>query len=184
MVDQVKMTAAEFMALPESTEPVELINGELIVSPTPVDKHQYTVVEVIFVFRQVAKQYPDRGQVRTAPLDVHFDDENIVQPDVFWISKPESRCQLGADGYWYGPPDLAVEVLSPSTARIDKGRKYDLYEKYGVREYWMIEPFGEYIEIYQHNGAEFKRLGVFGVGETFASVVLGVDITVSDIFPA
>jgi Uma2 family endonuclease len=181
MVDQLKITAAEFLAMPETPETIELINGELSVSPTPVDLHQYTVVELIFVFRKIS---PDRGRVRTAPLDVHFDDENVVQPDVFWISKPESRCKLGEDGYWHGAPDLVVEVLSPSTAIKDRGRKYTLYERYGVREYWIVDTDGRYIEVYQHNGTEFKRLGVFGVDETFKSIVLDVEINVMEIFPA
>ena len=184
MVDQVKMSVAEFMAMPESTEPIELINGELVVSPTPVDKHQEAVGETFFILKQITRQNPEKGLVKCAPLDVHFDDENVFQPDVFWISKPESRCKLGKDGYWHGAPDLVVEVLSPSTARNDRGRKYDLYEKYGVREYWILDPDGRYAEVYQLIGTEFKRLGVFGVGEIFKSAVLDIEIAVTDVFGA
>jgi Uma2 family endonuclease len=63
-------------------------------------------------------------------------------------------------------------VLSPGTAHLDRGRKFQLYKQYGVREYWLIDPGGRYVEVYRHNGEKFDRLGVFIAGKPFTSVVL------------
>jgi Uma2 family endonuclease len=170
-LERIYMTPAEFRKLPESNEPRELINGELIVSPTPVNKHQEDVGEIHFFLKQLAKTNPDSGQVILSPMDVWLGDNN-VQPDVFWVSKPESLCKLGDDGYWYGAPDLIVEVLSPSTAHKDRGVKFDLYQQYGVREYWLVDPDGQYIEVYLLEDGKFSRLGAFGLGQSFNSMVL------------
>lgn len=172
------MTPAQFRQLPETTTPTELIHGELIVSPTPVNKHQADVGEIYFFLKQLQKQKPEMGQAIVSPMDVWLDDD-CVQPDVFWVSKPESKCKLGDDGYWYGAPDLVVEVLSPSTAHKDRGVKFDLYEKYGVREYWLTDPDGQYIEVYRLNDGKFERLGAYGIGQSFVSMVLaGLNVSI------
>ncbi len=177
-LERIRMSPAEFRGLPETNEPTELINGELIVSPTPVNKHQAIVGEIHFFLKQVAKQNPAAGQVIVAPMDVWLDD-NCVQPDVFWVSQPDSLCKLGDDGYWYGAPDLAVEVLSPSTAHKDRGVKFDLYQKYGVREYWLADPDGQYIEVFRRENEMLSRVGAFGIGEAFISTVLsGITISI------
>jgi Uma2 family endonuclease len=176
MVDapKIRMTAKEFMELPESNLPNELIDGELIVSPAPVDRHQKTL--------RSAFRYLDRlvthGEWLFAPLDVHFDDGNITQPDLFWISGEESQCKLGADGYWYGAPDLVIEVLSPGTQKNDRGKKFDLYELHGVREYWLTDTIEKFVEVYRLQENTFVRIGVFGVGDKFTSTVLNVEIDV------
>ena len=79
---------------------------------------------------------------------------NAVQPDVLWNS-PASRCVLVDDAYFRGAPDLVVEVLSPSTALRDKQTKFRLYEKYGVREYWIVEPTAQYVEVWALVEAKF-----------------------------
>jgi Uma2 family endonuclease len=170
-LERIYMTPAQFRQLPETTVPTELIQGELIVSPTPVNKHQADVGEIYFFLKQLQKQKPDMGQAIVSPMDVWLDD-HCVQPDVFWVSAPESKCKLGDDGYWYGAPDLVVEVLSPSTAKKDRGVKFDLYQRHGVHEYWLTDPDGQYIEVYRLENGKFERLGVFGLGQSFVSVVL------------
>ncbi len=89
------------------------------------------------------------------------------------MSGADSRCRLGEDGCRYGAPDLVVEVLSPSTAHKDRGVKFDLYEKHGVREYWLLDPEGRYAEVYRRERERFDRVGVFGPGQSWASGVLG-----------
>jgi Uma2 family endonuclease len=106
-------------------------------------------------------------------MDVIFDDENTVQPDVFWISGANSLCKLGDDGYWYGAPDLVVEVLSPSTELRDRRDKFKLYQKFGVREYWLAHPVALYIEVFRLENGGFVPHGIFGQGESFISDVLG-----------
>ena len=66
-----------------------------------------------------------------------------------------------------------VEILSPSTASDDRGIKYDTYEKYGVREYWLVDPEAKFVEVYRHEGGKFQRQGVYKPNQPFVSAVLG-----------
>jgi Uma2 family endonuclease len=80
-----------------------------------------------------------------------------------------------------GAPDLIAEVLSPSTAHIDRREKFRLYEKYGVREYWMVDPRDQLVEVWQHQDGRFVLLDAYGSGEVFKSAMLG-EINVANIF--
>ena len=86
---------------------------------------------------------------------------------MFWVSGADSLCKLGADDYWHGAPDLVVEVLSPSTALRDHGVKFGLYEQHGTREYWLIDPAAEFVEVFRRENDAFVRFGAFGNAETF-----------------
>lgn len=165
-----RVTPAEFKQLGETTQPMELINGEIIVSPAPKFPHQELVGKAFVLLTQLNHQLA--GKVVLSPMDVWLGDD-CVQPDVFWVSGEGSLCKLGEDGYWYGAPDLVVEILSPSTAHKDRRTKFHLYEKHGAREYWLIDPDGQYVEVFQCEGEKFIRIGAFGPGETFVSVALG-----------
>lgn len=175
-----RMTTAEFRLLPESNLPMELINGELIVSPSPKSPHQESHSKLSFTIQLVMPG----GKLLPAPMDLYFDDENAVQPDLFWVA-PESRCKLREDGYWYGPPELIVEIFSPGSVKYDKIDKFNLYEKYGVQEYWMVDPVGKYIEVWELVDGKYLRQGVFAAEHTFISKVLGdKTIQVGAIFPS
>ncbi len=169
MVDQTKiyMTAAEYFDLPETNRFEELLDGELIVSPPPIPKHQDIVGNIFFLLRQ---QVPD-GKVFIAPIALYLDERNIPEPDVVWVSA-SSRCQI-AEKRLEGPPELIVEVLSPSTARRDRGDKFDLYEKHGIREYWLVDPEADYLEVYVLKENTFERQGLYGPEDSFESLVLG-----------
>ncbi len=169
-----RMTAQQFRALPEANQFVELLCGEIVVSPSPVRKHQRAIVALItYLTRAVPK-----GEFLVAPMSVHLDDENIPEPDIFWVSGPDSKCKLGEDGYFYGAPDLVIEVLSPSTARSDRRIKFQVYQQYGVREYWLVDPEAKSIEVWRLIDQEFVFIGVFGTDTTFVSTVL-FDLTVN-----
>ena len=179
MITQTHMTADEFMAQPESMEHVELIAGELIMSPTPKYKHQSISLNSAVEL----KGKTPHGTVVISPMDVHLDEENVVQPDVFWVSGADSLCELGDDGYWHGAPDLVVEVLSPSTALRDHGVKFGLYERFGTREYWLTDPEGEFVEVFHREGDMLRRFGAFGRNDAFALGVLPhVTVQVSALF--
>ena len=175
MVDQTqeRMTAAEFLTMPESNKHIELINGEVIVAPSPIDKHQGISGDLYFNLRQ---QVPS-GNWRYAPADIHLDELNVVQPDIFWISSENSKCHL-IDNYWHGAPDLVIEILSPGTTRHDRGVKYRLYERSGVREYWIVDGDEYYIEVYVLHDGKFERQGLYGLGDEFASNMLNTTLKV------
>ena len=116
-----RMTAAEFLRLPEETAFVELIDGEITMSPSPITSHQEIVGRIYLMLASLIHSEKIGGRVLLSPLDVHLDDYNVVEPDVFWVSGEGSLCQPGKDGYWHGAPDLVVEVISPGSVGRDRG---------------------------------------------------------------
>ncbi len=177
MVLNTRMTAKAFFELPETNIPTELIDGELIVSPAPIPDHQSASIELIFLLKGLIPN----GKLFHAPIDVYLDESNIVQPDILWVAQ-DSQCFIG-DKRLEGAPDLVIEILSPSTARRDKNKKFLLYEKYGAREYWLVDPQAQYVEVWRLEEGKFAPKGVFGPGDTFISVVLAdQSVDVSKIF--
>ena len=165
-----RMTAAEYAELPETNTPTELIHGQLIVSPSPKTYHQEIAGESYALIRRIAPS----GKVLFAPVGVFLDADNVVEPDVFWVSGPDSTCQRGEEGYWHGGPDLVIEVLSPGTAKRDRTIKKDLYEQHGTREYWLVEPYTQLTEVWLLDASGlFEQLGIFDPGDQFTSPVLG-----------
>jgi Uma2 family endonuclease len=125
-VETAPMDRAAFLALPETNLPLEYIDGAIAVSPSPVDSHQEMILSAAAYLKMLIP--PAAGTLRIAPLDVHVDGQNTVLPDIFWVSADNPRCKLSRDGYWYGAPDLVIEVLSSATARRDRGVKFQPYE--------------------------------------------------------
>jgi Uma2 family endonuclease len=121
----------------------ELIKGEIIMSPSPNLSHQRItkVLEKIFdAFVQI-----EGGEYFHAPFDVYFNDKNVVQPDVLLLTK-SSLSKIKNRGI-EGAPDLVVEILSPSNSHIDRYHKRLLYQKFGVKEYWIVDPNNKSLEI-------------------------------------
>ncbi|MFN8373107.1 MAG: Uma2 family endonuclease [Anaerolineae bacterium] len=178
MTDMAKtrMTTAEFLELPESNQLRELIDGEIIVNP-PKDTHQKIVIHTALFLGSVIKE----GELRVAPTGVVFDELNTPEPDVFWVSSENTQCELGDDGLWHGAPDLIVEVLSPSTTRNDRVTKFQLYEKYGVREYWIADPEIRTLEVWYLENKTLTYQGVYGIGKTFTSRVLKTTVEVKQL---
>lgn len=173
---KVGMSASEFLQLPETMLPTELIEGEVIRSPAPTPEHQFISGEVYARLRELVPN----GKVAYAPLDVYLDEETVLQPDVLWIAEGSS-CVVEPK-FIRGAPDLVVEVHSEGTVRYDKGKKFAQYEKFGVREYWMIDPDEKFVEVWYRDGEKFARLGVFGDDEPFTSPLLGKLVDVASLF--
>ncbi len=161
MVSRTRMSAAEFFELPESNQPTELIDGEVIMSPSPVPKHQVISGQLYSLLKSLI---PD-GILFYAPMDVHFDDDNVIQPDLAWVAA-DSSCVI-TDKRLEGAPDLIIEIFSPGTAKRDKKDKYQLYQQHGVREYWMVDPVGQYVEVCVLEDAAFIQHGVYGPEDSF-----------------
>ncbi|MDX1994369.1 MAG: Uma2 family endonuclease [bacterium] len=164
-----RMTVEEYLNLPETNQIAQLINGEYIVNP-PLDVHQAVVGKLYLKVGNILTT----GTLRIAPTGLYLEESNYYEPDIFWISPENTGCTLRPDGrYWQGAPDLIVEVLSPSTASFDKVDKFRLYQKHGVREYWIADPVAEYLEVFAHNGGRFNLLDVFKPGDTLQTPLLG-----------
>lgn len=168
---------AEFYAQAEAAaDRLELIEGEVIVVPSPSVKHQQIVL-LIAVFLNALQ----RGMTLFAPLDVELDAQNVAQPDVIWLSEGTQTAVTAQRVI--GAPELVVEVLSPSTRDADKRRKFRVYERCGVGEYWLVDPDAEHAEVFVREGERFAHRGVYGREEAFYSAALGVAVAVSALLP-
>lgn len=166
-ISKTRVTMQEFLELAETRLPTELIAGEVVVKPTPNLPHQRLVFRTAHYLQMLVQM----GYIYVAPVDVVFDNENVLQPDVFWVA-PDSQCEPMDDRFFHGSPDLVIEILSPTTARRDRDIKFVLYEKYGAREYWLVDPDARFVEVYRRQADRLVRLGFFGQGEKFTSPVL------------
>lgn len=162
------MTLEEFLSRPDSNQPMEYEDGGIIVFPMPTPKHQSIVLNIA----DLIKRTKPNGKRFVAPVDVVMGDR-VYQPDVFWIKEGGACVNTGA--YFEGPPDLAVEIVSPSTGKRDRRDKFFAYEQHGVGEYWIVEPDQQVIEVYTLINGKYQRHGVFGPEDTFTSPVLGAD---------
>ncbi|MDW8331834.1 MAG: Uma2 family endonuclease [Cyclobacteriaceae bacterium] len=126
-----------YQMLPEGTL-AEVINGLLYMSPSPATNHQRIIGNIFFKLKLWIEQNQS-GEVFIAPFDVYLDEEaNVVQPDIIFISSAKSK-GIRSNGF-YGTPDLIVEILSPGNPRHDLEIKKELYERFGVTEYWVVNP--------------------------------------------
>ena len=133
---KIKLTYEDYAKTPDD-ERYELIDGELLMVPSPNRPHQWTVIHlgtrlIAFV------EENDLGEVYFAPFDVVLSDTNVVQPDLVFVSR--ERLGIITHANIQGAPDLVVEVRSPSTAYRDLTIKRRLYAEHGVKEYWMVDP--------------------------------------------
>jgi len=134
-----------FKSLPEGTL-CQLINNNLVMSPAPTDPHQKILRDISAqLFFYVSKN--QLGEVRVAPYDVYFNRKNVYQPDIVFVAK-ENINKIKEDGL-HGAPDLVIEILSPRTAKYDLEDKKDIYERYGVKEYWAVDPVSKQIYFFK-----------------------------------
>jgi Uma2 family endonuclease len=143
-----RMTAAEFLALPEDPNKVryELVHGEVIVSPSPDLGHGFVVTRLLSLIDRYVQDH-DLGFVFT-DIDTRFTDEDVRRPDIFYFAKARVHLLQGRR-YPDDPPDLCVEVLSPSNSRFDRVDKFDLYQSTAVNHYWIVDPMARTIEAYR-----------------------------------
>ena len=130
---------ADLLALPEDGRRYEIHGGELVVVAAPLVRHQIVVLEVATMLADYGRR--SGGLAVTAPCDIVFDEHDVVQPDVVYF-RAERTHRVSLDAVTRVAPDVAVEVLSPSTASIDRGRKMRMFARYGVPEYWIVDPVG------------------------------------------
>jgi len=178
-----KMTYQDLIRLPEDRLRHELIEGEHIISATPTMRHQRVAFDLAFAISAFVRPR-GLGTVFMAPLDVLFSQLDVVEPDVLYVSM--SNAHRLQERYVEGAPDLAIEVLSPSSVRTDKIRKLGLYERHGVREYWIADPATDTIEVYRLTAAGRLALQAslsHAAGDVLETPLLpGLRIALSEIF--
>jgi len=132
-----KYTDADYMLLEEGA-PFQLINYDLVMSPSPNTDHQTISFRIALIVGTFLENKNDNGYVASAPCDVKFDDGNVLQPDLLYVSE-ERKIEIVKERI-IGAPDIVVEILSPSNAYYDLRQKKDIYQKYGVKEYIIVDP--------------------------------------------
>src|SRR5690242_64027 len=137
IVSTIKMTARQFLELGEDPPGVrlELVNGEIAVSPSPMPAHGYCVFRLAMILgrhidkKKLGRLYPD--------IDTIFGEYDVRRPDLLFFSK--ARLHLIGEKAMEGPPDLCIEVLSPSSRKIDRRDKFEQYAKGRVPFYWILD---------------------------------------------
>jgi len=180
--DEKTLTVREFLDLDlfEDGFFYELINGEIVKRASPDTEHQSTASNLSYFFQAFVRE-KKLGKVFFAPYDVYLDEENLVQPDLIFVSQGNGH--IIQKGCIMGVPDLVVEILSPGTYRTDRGAKFKLYQRLGVAEYWIADPRGKTIEVYALNAGTYDLIAVGEEGSVVESLMLaGLNIAVNEVF--
>jgi Uma2 family endonuclease len=166
MTTRVRLTYEDYAMLPDDGRRYELHEGELSVTPAPGVHHQETLAR-LFVTLWGHVNARGLGTLLFAPVDCILDSVTVVQPDIVFVETARQAVisERGIDG----PPTLAVEVISPSTTAIDRRRKLQLYARYAVACYWIVDPPGRTIEAYELAQGQYREAGMLS-GTTTASL--------------
>lgn len=180
MGTMLKMTAEEYLAMPYDGKLYQLIEGELVMSPSPNFWHQEFLTRLLTEMR-VFTQKKKLGQTIVAPLDVKLDEANVYQPDIAFVSN--SRKSIIRDSGLFGATDLCVEVLSPSNRKYDLNAKRATYARCGVLEYWIVDPDAKTVSVYRLQDDATQPVAVFTEAGTLVSPLLpGFEFSVAALF--
>ena len=172
-----KLTFEAYLALPEMKRRYEIVDGVLIMPPAPTPDHQWIMMEIAVRLREFVDER-DLGVVLTAPVDLLVQREPLRtrQPDILYLSAQRSgirgRAELRGLQFLEIPPDLVVEVLSPSNTRRDLEDKLEDYRKVGVLECWLVSPEAETIEVLSFSDEGTRVIDVFSIDGSLQSPVL------------
>lgn len=180
IADRRRCTYDELVAeMEETNQPHELWDGELIMAPAPFFSHQKITLRF---YRMLDDWVTERGlgEVIASPIDVVLSPHRMVQPDVAFIAKE----RLGIiERVIRGPADLVAEVVSLGGRSRDRIEKRDLYEQYGVKEYWIIDPEPKTVDVLWMVNSRYELAMRCGAGDTAASRLLsGFQVEVTDLF--
>ena len=179
-----KYTVEDFFKLEvpdDATHYYELLNGLLVRRNAPSGNHQFAQGKLLIKLIQFIES-KDLGMIFSSPTSVVLSDNDAPQPDLTFLSKKNIN---KVDPIWgiKGAPDLIVEIISPSSYRNDRVNKKELYEKYGVTEYWLVDPNYKSIEVFVLKNDRYE-LHAFGVEEEkiTSTVLEGFEMELKNIF--
>ncbi|HHY93624.1 MAG TPA: Uma2 family endonuclease [Firmicutes bacterium] len=174
-----RLTYEDYCRMPSGNR-YELLEGDIRMTPSPSVTHQEISKRLEI---QLVNWIEGRGlgKVFHAPIDVILSHRNVVQPDVLYVCK--ERLGIIREANIKGAPDLVVEILSPSDEDWDRVTKRQVYARYGVREYWLVDPVGKSVEVAHWQDGELVTVQVYGEGATLTSSILpGLTIDVGPLF--
>lgn len=173
-------TYDDYRNLPDDGKQHQIIGGELHMTPAPTPYHQEISLNLAFILNSFVKQHKT-GSIYTAPVDVVLSMTDVVQPDLVYVSR--ERLNIITKKNIVDAPDLVVEVLSDNTETIDRQKKRVLYEKHGVKEYWIVDPSEKTIEqhILKENSFQIKAT-IRGNQSLTSMVIEKFTLTADDVF--
>ena len=175
----VKLTYEDYRRTPED-ERYELIDGELIMAAAPNMAHQTTQGKLGWRMASVVET-EGLGYVFFSPCDIVLSEHNTLQPDIVFVSMDNAA--IITDANIQGAPDLVVEIISPSSTGRDWVTKRDLYARYGVREYWLIDPVNRTLWVMRLRNGYLELSDTLSEGDTLTdSIIEGFSVSLSDIF--
>ncbi len=175
-----RVSYADLERAPEDGRRYELYDGEVFVVPAPLPKHQIVQHRLAERLNRYAAE--QGGLCLDAPIDIVFSDHDVLQPDIVYFS-PDRAHLVDIDRVIRHAPDLCVEVLSPSTAATDRGRKMQMFARYGVREYWIVDPAAESIEVYELEPGGYALRVTVSDGDVSPTVLPGLTFPIGSLFP-
>jgi Uma2 family endonuclease len=159
----VKLTYDDYVHFPHDGLRHELIDGEHFVTPTPIRKHQAICGNLFGMIWSHLREHPV-GRVLAAPFDVILSDYDVVEPDLLFLTN-ERLSTITTSPWVKGAPSLVVEIGSPATRKRDATIKRRLYERFGLDEYWIVDPELETIDAYRNRGDGFQRVAQLSLEE-------------------
>ncbi|MDD9947480.1 MAG: Uma2 family endonuclease [Myxococcales bacterium] len=160
--EPIRLTCDDYRGLPDDGRRYELFEGELQATPSPTTRHQRVCRDLECLLHSHVRAH-GLGEVLHAPIDVILDRATIVQPDILFVAA--ARLAIIKERGIEGPPDLVVEILSESTADRDRGVKQQLYARYGVAHYWIVDAAAQTLAEYQLEERAYRLRGTYGVGQ-------------------
>ena len=161
---QRKLTYDDFVKMPDDNLRREIIDGELFVTAAPFTRHQRIVGQLYFRIRQYLEENR-AGEIFVAPVDVLFSDFDVVEPDLVFVAASDSRIVTRKN--LQGAPTVVIEVMSDPA--MDRRRKKQMYEKFGVAEYWIVDPDASSIEVYVLHEGRFQDPVTYTPGQALTS---------------
>ena len=174
-----KFTHADLLVMPDDGKRREIIDGEMFVTPSPRFRHQEVLGNLHVALRNYVKSHRI-GTVTLAPMDVILSDYDVLEPDLLIVLN-EHRPII--KDWVHGAPDLVIEVLSPTTQAIDRGPKLKAYARFGIPEYWIVDPEKNAVEVYRLKERSYQPPQVLGQDEILTSPLLpGLALALREIF--
>lgn len=177
-----KLTYDDYVLIPDDGQRHEIIDGEHYVTAAPFIRHQRLARKLV---QKLGPPVDENGlgEVFLAPCDLMLSKHDVVQPDLLFISK--ERLRILTEKNIQGAPDLIIEILSESTRRLDEDIKFDLYERFGVLEYWIFDVLRQTVRIYRLKNGRLQLAAALSAtdGDIVRTPLLpGIEIPLAEIF--
>lgn len=177
---EIVVTYEQYAQMPDDGRRYELFEGVLQVAPSPTTRHQRVSGKLFLILQNHVAEH-DLGEVFDAPLDVVLSGTSVLQPDLVYVSR--AREQVINEKNIAGAPDLAIEVVSPATASIDRVTKAQVYARHGIPYYWVVDPEQRVVEEFRLERGIYMLRRCWQQGGSFCPEAFpGLEIDLDSVF--